>query len=91
MNPFFRFSSSQAFKACSSLRDMAYNGPNGGVLPSISLMSWSYGRCGGSLSASFGEKTSSKSKSSGGSSFFRSGWSGRDSWRSMSSIVTENI
>ncbi len=90
INPFFRFSSSQAFKAYSLLQDIAYSSLNRGVLPLISLILQLYSRCRGSLLASFREKTSLKSQSLGRSSFVRSSCSGRDSWQSMSLIITEN-
>jgi len=52
MNPLDIFSSSRSFNTTNSALDIEYNGPNGGVSPSINWTPWSIpGGCGGNLSA----------------------------------------
>jgi hypothetical protein len=67
MNTFPKFSSRYSRRTDSSPLNMSYMGLNSGSALSLSCILWSYGRCGGSLSAAFFENTSRNSWNSLGS------------------------
>ena len=60
INPLLRFSSRYFRSTWSSFWDISYRGPNPGCFPSSSTILWSYGRCSGSLSASFRKNASKR-------------------------------
>ena len=94
INPFQRFSSSHSFKALSSSQDIRYSSLKSGVLLSSRRILWLCKRCGGSFSASLGEKTSQKSLISGGSrisGFSGLAWLVQDRQWSIYLIVTVNM
>src|SRR5690606_12220400 len=66
MKPFLRLSSIHIFSICCSASDISYIGPNGGLVPGRSLLSWSIYRWGGSFSASVFENKGRNSWNSGG-------------------------